>query len=590
MVVKPEFPPSWSQADAAPRPAVSRSVDSDDDMGACQPSACTTSSSSNPLARVDTMPDYALAQKGMDDEEAFAFMLEESRKHAEITGAAVAAKENADVAIAAALSDEVEEEPAKKKKSEKTHKKKHHHHHRRLRKTGEMDKGKEKSDKGKKKSDKGKKKADKPDAERRDRKRKTASPSRSRSSSPASPSDSDDDAELLEEQEDYESEGNRLPAVKHGYMPEEEHGVGSQRQAISTPRIGHGKHYYLPATAWMLIAQEVPIEEKHHFAHICRYTFMLVLGEFSEFQPTPENVIQLVVGHVEFSPFISYTVPQVDFIAKNHLLLDLGKGTEYNCALMPPYYFSLFYAVQTKINSCTETSITAQRQLNALKLKKECPARVDMEADLNAKIARSDMILGPCNFINKIYGEQVTRLINEANDGCSRVLRMNGLDTWAWIGAEAWKAARAKHPRLLARCFDENTGDYRPFYSNQAQRKRVAKRKHDGSSSLFSPATPSTPATPASLFSADSEDDERSSKAKPAAPARKRVKGGKEDHRGRFVHKCKHCGEEDTCDCAVVDKKAKALEARKAPPKERTAINLSAPPPPYSEVDPYHGQ
>ena len=147
-----------------------------------------------------------------------------------------------------------------------------------------------------------------------------------------------------------------------------------------------------------------------------------------------------------------------------------------------------------------------------------------------------------------------------------------------------------RHPRLLARCFDENTGDYRPFYSNQAQRKRVAKRKHDGSSSLFSPATPSTPATPASLFGADSEDDERSSKAKPAAPARKRVKGGKEDHRGRFVHKCKHCGEEDTCDCAVVDKKAKALEAMKAPPKEHTAINLSAPPPPYSEVDPYHGQ
>lgn len=582
MVVKPEFPPSWSQAASIPKPAVSRSVDSDDDMGACQPSACTTSSSSNPLARVDTMPDYALAQKGMDDDEAFAFMLEESRKHAEITGAAVDREDN-DAAIAAALSDEVEEESAKKKKkSEKKHKKKKHHH-RRLRKTGEMDKEK-------KKSDKGKKKADRPDVERRDRKRKTASPSRSRSSSPASPSDSDDDAELLEEQEDYESEGNRLPAVKHGYMPEEEHGVGSQRQAISTPRIGHGKHYYLPATAWMLIAQEVPIEEKHHFAHICRYTFMLVLGEFSEFEATPENVIQLVVGHVEFSPFISYTVPQVDFIAKNHLLLDLGKGTEYNCALMPPYYFSLFYAVQTKINSCTETSITAQRQLNALKLKKECPARVDMEADLNAKIARSDMILGPCNFINKIYGEQVTRLINEANDGCSRVLRMNGLDTWAWIGAEAWKAARAKHPRLLARCFDENTGDYRPFYSNQAQRKRVAKRKHDGSSSLFSPATPSTPATPASLFSADSEDDERSSKAKPAAPARKRVKGGKEDHRGRFVHKCKHCGEEDTCDCAVVDKKAKALEARKAPPKERTAINLSAPPPPYSEVDPYHGQ
>lgn len=360
--------------------------------------------------------------------------------------------------------------------------------------------------------------------------------------------------------------------------------------------------YSLPSEVWVNIAKFVPIEDKHHFGQTCRFLLLLVLAE-DEGRDGRNTIDGDAVVHLQVdddivdSPFIAYTREQVNFIRTNSLLLNLGKGVEYNPGLMPPYYFSMFYSAQQCLNESTMTNVQIQRQLQTLKSKKECPARSTMELELHSQMAKSDRRAGPSRFLMQIYGREVVKLVNEVNDNKrGEVVRVNGLETWRWVGEQSWKAAYQAHPRIVAKCLANQK--YEPYLESQAQRKRQQKRglaDYSSSSSGY-PYTPSPytygPCTPLASSPASMHE---AAAAPPAPKKRKRLiripPPVVREHKGQASGHDSSDSESSASSSSSSSSSSSAAsgdedysgneDPRMCVPEETSTFNASLPPPPY---------
>lgn len=354
------------------------------------------------------------------------------------------------------------------------------------------------------------------------------------------------------------------------------------------------------ADTWIHIARYVPIEDKYRLGQVCRFLMLLVLSEDPDVEFDTNTIVQLQTAKMKESPFLAFTVEQLDFVRVNSMLLDLGKKSDYNCGLMPPYYFSLFYAAQCRLNNAVMTSIQVQKHLNMIKNKKNAgsPARADLEQQLHATMNRADMVAGPMRFLLQIYGSEVVKLMNEINNNTkNEPMRVAGLDSWRWVGAQAWLAVENSHPRIVAKCTNGNK--FKPYLESQAQRKRF--KNSAPADAVRAREEEEVTAPPAKKAKKNDGTDTQSTKhhkhvhhhhhkrqevaktpggVKPQQHRRKK-------HRGRMVML------KDLKPQAKVIVASSSSESedetsgankRALPPKETTTLQSAAPPPPYQSL------
>lgn len=259
-----------------------------------------------------------------------------------------------------------------------------------------------------------------------------------------------------------------------------------QDVAISSAGPVDGAHR-LPPHLWTLVAQRVPIENKYRFAQTCRLFMAIVLYEDPSVTLDAGAIGAMQAVGLEKSPFCAFTLRDLDTVRSMSFLLEFGP-VRFNCGIMPPYYFSLFYAAWKRINMLVCDVIFMYKNLRHLARYSASPAnsdpclpaRAELERTIKANIAVNDAKVGALRFMLNVYGVAIIRVMCKVNAGC-RITRVNGLDSWRWLGAEAWRLAEVAHPAIFKKCtvtYDGGDGiqrkRFRPFVDSPAGRKRRA--------------------------------------------------------------------------------------------------------------------